>query len=117
MSAVQSNPIITWVAPEPAKSGKSVKVYVSHESWDTDVVHYAWIPVNMAPRKFDAVEADTVKLGDIESEYTDPVTGEIKTRKAQRQVSFYGTIALVDGPTVAPTTWVDKRTQRNPESF
>ncbi len=117
MSTVQSNPtpVITWVADKPSSSGKTVRVLLMHDSFEDGVTHYAYIPTEMAPVKWDAVEATTVKLGPVEVEYEDRTTGEVKRlQNPQRQVSFFGDIALCDGPEVAPTTWVDKRAPKAP---
>lgn len=117
MSTVQSNPtpVITWVADKPSSTGKTVRVLLMDPSFEPGVTHYANVPVGMAPAKWDAIEAETVKLGEIEVDYTDRTTGEVKAlSNPQRQVSFFGTIALCDGPEVAPTTWVDKRAPKAP---
>lgn len=104
-------PTITWVNPELATSGRSVKVYLTHESFPAGVTHFAYIPAGAAPRKWDRVEATTVKVGKVEYDYTDTVTGDLVALKVPRaQVSFFGDIALIDPAPVQPTQWADKRT-------
>ena len=104
-------PTITWVNPEMAASGKTVKVLLTHESFPAGVSHFAYIPVGAAPRKWDRIEATTVKVGEVQHDYTDTLTGDVVALKVPRaQVSFFGDVALVNPIPVQPTQWVDKRT-------
>ena len=104
-------PTITWVNPEMAASGKTVKVLLTHESFPAGVTHFAYIPVGAAPRKWDRIEATTVKVGEVQHDYTDTLTGDVVALKVPRaQVSFFGDVALVHPIPVQPTQWVDKRT-------
>jgi hypothetical protein len=119
MSTSQSiKPVITWVNPEASKSGKTVKVYLMHETFDPGVTHFAYVPVELAPEKWNAIEAPVVKLGDVETSYEDEAKNVVALQKPRRQVSFFGTVdtpvAIGDGPELAPTQWVDKRTKRTP---
>ena len=104
-------PTITWVNPEVAASGRTVKVLLTHESFPAGVSHFAYIPVGAAPRKWDRIEATTVKVGEVQHDYTDTLTGDVVALKVPRaQVSFFGDVALVNPVPVQPTQWVDKRT-------
>jgi hypothetical protein len=104
-------PTITWVNPEIAASGRTVKVLLTHESFATGVSHFAYIPVGAAPRKWDRVEATTVKVGEVQYDYTDTLTGDVVALKVPRaQVSFFGDCALVNPAPIQPTQWADKRT-------
>ena len=104
-------PTITWVNPEMAASGRTVKVLLTHESFPAGVSHFAYIPVGAAPRKWDRIEATTVKVGEVQHDYTDTLTGDVVALKVPRaQVSFFGDVALVNPIPVQPTQWVDKRT-------
>jgi len=104
-------PTITWVNPEVAASGRTVKVLLTHESFPAGVSHFAYIPVGAAPRKWDRIEATTVKVGEVQHDYTDTLTGDVVALKVPRaQVSFFGDVALVNPIPVQPTQWVDKRT-------
>jgi hypothetical protein len=104
-------PTITWVNPELAASGRTVKVLLTHESFAAGVSHFAYIPAGAAPRKWDRVEATTVKVGEVQYDYTDTLTGDVVALKVPRaQVSFFGDIALMDPAPIQPTQWVDKRT-------
>lgn len=107
-------PIITWVNDKPSASGKTVKVYLMHSDFEQGVTHFAYIPVELAPNKWDVVEAETVKLGDVETSYEDIKTGEIVELKIpRRQVSFFGKdVALTDGDELPQTNWVDKRSKK-----
>ena len=103
-------PTITWVNPELATSGRSVKVYLTHESFPEGVTHFAYIPAGAAPRKWDRVEATTVKVGKVEVDYTDTDGNVVALKVPRAQVSFFGDIALIDPVPVQPTQWADKRT-------
>ena len=103
-------PTITWVNPELATSGRSVKVYLTHESFPAGVTHFAYIPAGSAPRKWDRVEATTVKVGKVEHDYTDADGTVVALKVPRAQVSFFGDIALIDPVPVQPTQWADKRT-------
>lgn len=108
---------ITWVNDTPSASGKTIKVYVTAPGWEPNVTHYAWVPVGMKPNKFDIITAPTVKLGEIESSYEDKTSKKIVAlKKARRQVSFFGLegqpVILDDGPELAATEWVDRRTPK-----
>lgn len=106
-------PIITWVNDKPSASGKTVKVLLMHSDFKQGVSHFAYIPVACNPQKWDVIEAETVKIGDVETDYEDITTGAIVELKVPRaQVSFFGSVALVDGDELPATTWVDKRTKR-----
>ena len=103
-------PTITWVNPELAASGKTVKVLLTHESFPAGVSHFAYIPVGAAPRKWDRIEATTVKVGKVAVDFIND-DGEVVALKVPRaQVSFFGDVALVNPVPVQPTQWVDKRT-------
>lgn len=103
-------PAITWVNSELASSGKTVKVLLTHESFPEGVSHFAYITAGLAPRKWDRIEATTVKIGKVEVDYTD-ANGDVVALKVPRaQVSFFGDVALIDPAPVQPTKWVDKRT-------
>ena len=103
-------PAITWVNSELASSGKTVKVLLTHESFPEGVSHFAYITAGLAPRKWDRIEATTVKIGKVEVDYTD-ANGDVVALKVPRaQVSFFGDVALIDPAPVQPTQWVDKRT-------
>lgn len=117
MSTVTSaNPVITWVNDQPSASGKTIKVYLTHPGWDPKVTHFAWVPVGMAPAKFDAIEAENIKLGEVETTYTDDAGQVVALKNARRQVSFFGAVAIVDGPELAATEWVDRRTPKAPDA-
>ena len=103
-------PTITWVNPELATSGRSVKVYLTHESFPAGVTHFAYIPAGATPRKWDRVEATTVKIGKVEHDYTDTDGNVVALKVPRAQVSFFGDIALIDPVPVQPTQWADKRT-------
>ena len=108
-------PTITWVNDEPSSSGLTVKVYLTHESFPEGVTHSANIPVGLAPRKWDRIEATVVRIGKVEHDYTDSATGNVVALKNPRaQVSFFGDLALVDPAPFQPTKWVDKRTAIDP---
>lgn len=105
-------PIITWVSDKPSASGKTVKVLLMHPALTEGVSHFAYIPVEMAPRKWDVVEATTVKVAETEVDYTDAITGQVVELKVPRaQVSFFGEVALTDGEALPETKWVDKRSK------
>lgn len=105
-------PLITWVSDKPSTTGKTVRCLLSDPSFDQKVVHFTYLPVAWAPEKFNLVEATTVKLGDIETEYEDPATGAmVPLQQARRQVSLYGEVALCDGDPLPESTFVDKRTK------
>lgn len=107
------NPTITWVNDKASTTGKTVKVYLMHPTFAQGVTHFANIPAHLAPEKWDVVEADTVKLGDIETDYEDPNTGlRVELKVPRRQVSFFGAVALADGEELPATEWVDKRTKK-----
>ena len=122
MSTVTSiSPQITWVNDTPSASGKTVKVLLTHPTFDPEVSHFAYIPTGMAPEKWNVVIAPTVKLGDIEVDYVDPDTKQtVALKKARRQVSFFGVegqpVILDDGPELAATEWVDRRTPKAPDA-
>lgn len=106
-------PTITWVNDKLSASGKTVKVLLMHPDFSEGVSHFAFIPANLAPRKWDVIEAQTVKLGDIETDYEDAVTGvRVELKVPRRQVSFFGSVALADGEELPTTEWVDKRTKK-----
>lgn len=106
-------PTITWVNDKPSSTGKTVKVLLMHPEFAQGVSHFAFIPAHLSPEKWDSVEADTVKLGDVETDYEDPNTGlRVELKVPRRQVSFFGTVALADGEELPVTEWVDKRTKK-----
>jgi hypothetical protein len=115
MSTVTSA-TITWVNDVPSTSGKTIKVYLTAPSWDPKVTHFAWVPTSMAPAKFDVIEATTIKLGDIETEYEDDNKKMVALKNARRQVSFFGSVAIVDGPELPATEWVDRRNRKAPDA-
>lgn len=113
--ATSIRPTITWVNDTASTSGKTVKVLLMDPAFAEGVAHFAYIPAGMAPRKWDVVEAETVKLGDIETDYTDATTGVVVALKVpRRQVSFFGAVALSDGEPLPETKWVDRRTAKSP---
>lgn len=103
-------PTITWVNDEPSASGLTVKVYLSHESFPEGVTHSANIPVGLAPRKWDRIEATVVRIGKVEHDYTTADGTVVALKNPRAQVSFFGDLALVDPAPFQPTKWVDKRT-------
>jgi hypothetical protein len=103
-------PTITWVNSEVTASGKSVKVLLTHESFAQGVSHFAYLPVGSNPRKFDRIEATTVKVGDIEVDYTNADGIRVELKVPRVQVSFFGDCTLLDPAPVQPTQWADKRT-------
>ena len=106
-------PIITWVNETPSTTGKTVKVLLMDPAFAEGVSHFAYIPAGMAPRKWDVVEAETVKLGDIETDYTDANGVVVALKVPRRQVSFFGAVALSDGEPLPETKWSDNRTKKN----
>ena len=111
--ATSIRPTITWVNDTPSASGKTVKVYLMHPSFTEGVTHFANVPVGMNPRKWDVIEADTVKLAEVETDYLNEETGmRVELKTPRRQVSFFGAIALCDSET-PETVWTDKRSVKN----
>jgi len=106
-------PTITWVSDKPSASGKTVKVLLMSPDFESEVSHFAYLPVALSPRKWDRVQAQTLKFGDVERDYTDATGSVIALKVPRRQVSFFGTCALVDGEAMPETTWSDSRTQLN----
>lgn len=106
-------PIITWVNETPSTTGKTVKVLLMDPAFAQGVSHFAYIPAGMAPRKWDTIEAETVKLGDIETDYTDANGVVVALKVPRRQVSFFGAVALSDGEPLPETKWSDNRTKKN----
>lgn len=105
-------PAITWVNDKPSSTGKTIRVLLTHPDFPQDIAHFANIPTYLSPEKWNVVEADTVKLGDIETDYFDEVKGvRVELKVPQRQVSFFGTVGLCD-PEIPETKWVDKRTRK-----
>lgn len=105
-------PTITWVNETPSASGKTVKVYLSHPTFAEGVTHFGYIPVELSPRKWDRVTANTVKVGDIEVDYLDTEKNIRVALKTPRvQVSFFGTPSIED-PEVQDNTWSDNRTTK-----
>ncbi len=103
-------PTITWVNTEASESGKTVKVYLTHESFAEGVTHYAYIPVGANPRKFDRVQANTVKIDKVEVDYVNADGMTIALKSPRARVTFFGDCAMLDPVPATPTQWVDKRT-------
>lgn len=103
-------PIITWVDTEVSKSGKTVKVLLMHDSFAEGVAHYAYIPVGANPKKWNRIEADTVKVEDVEVDYVNSAGMTIALKTPRAKVDFFGNCAILDPAPVQPTTWTDKRT-------
>lgn len=108
--ATSITPIITWVDTEVSKSGKTVKVLLMHDSFAEGVSHYAYIPVGANPRKWDRVQADTVKIDTVEVDYLNAAGMTITLKQPRAKVSFFGNCAILDPEPVQPTQWADKRT-------
>ena len=104
---------ITWV--NNVVNGRSIKVLLAGDT-PSEVVQWAWVPADLAPRVRDSISATEVKLGSIETEYTDKDGQVVALKSPRQQVSLFGSVTLGD-PIVAPTEWVDTRAPRNPESF
>ena len=106
-------PTITFVEPTTSKSGKSFKVLLAHPDFEPNTTHFAYIPVEMTPEKWNKVQATTVKFGDREVDYLDPETNQRITLKSPRkQVSFFGDVKVIDGEELPETKWTDARTKR-----
>ena len=103
---------ITWVNDKPSGSGKTVKVYLTHPSFPEGVTHFCNIPVGLAPAKWNTIEADTVKFGEVEVDYVDPISGmTIALKNPRCQVSFFGNPSINDGEELQPTSWIDNRSK------
>jgi len=105
-------PTITWVSPEASSTGKTVKVLLTAPEFQQGVTHFAYIPAGLAPQKWNRIDAQTIKFGDVEVDYLDEQNVRVALKAPRRQVSFFGTVALVDGEALAETTWADKRTTK-----
>jgi hypothetical protein len=103
-------PTITWVNTEASESGKTVKVYLAHESFAEGVTHYAYIPVGANPSKWNRIEATTVKVDTVEVDYVNADGMTIALKSPRARVSFFGDCAILDAVPAAPTQWADKRT-------
>lgn len=104
---------ITFVEDKPSSTGKTFRVLLQHPDYERGVALYSYIPVHMTPRKWDVISAEVVKVHDLETEWSNEATGESGTYKTpQRRVSFFGEeVALLNGPELPATKWVDRRTQ------
>jgi hypothetical protein len=103
-------PTITWVNDVPSKSGKTVKVLLSHPLFEGDVAHYAYLPIGLLPAKWNVVNPESIKLGDVEVDYIHPDTGmTVELKVPRRQVSFFGSCSLENSPELPENNWVDNR--------
>lgn len=109
---------ITYVNEDTSSTGKTIRCLLNHPDFGRDVTLYSNIPVEYAPRKWDRITSTDVKVGQVETEWENTLTGETGVYKTpQRQITFWGEIEMLDPAPLPETKFVDKRTNKsNPAS-
>lgn len=104
---------ITYVNEKPSSTGKTIRCLLNHPDFGREVTLYTNIPVEYNPRKWDRITSTDVKVGELQTEWANVITGESGVyEKPQRQVTFWGEIEMFDAEPLPETKFVDKRTNK-----